>query len=125
MASIAKGLDKQVSREKITAADKDAIMSRLSATDDIKALASCDLVISACTSVAHLAGAMGVETWVITPIMPYFLWAIDGEHTPYYHSVRLFRQAQFGTWQEPFDQIRAQLDLQHNRASLEISTGSA
>ena len=45
VASIAKGLDKQVSREKITAADKDAIMSRLSATDDIKALASCDLVI--------------------------------------------------------------------------------
>ncbi len=45
VASIAKGLDKQVSREKITAADKDAIMSRLSSTDDIKALASCDLVI--------------------------------------------------------------------------------
>lgn len=93
--------------------------------DTQSAVASCDLVISACTSVAHLAGAMGVETWVITPIMPYFLWAIDGERTPYYDSVRLFRQAQFGTWQEPFDQIRAQLDLQHNRASLEISTGSA
>jgi len=45
VASIAKGLDKQVSREKITTADKDAIMSRLSATDDIKALANCDLVI--------------------------------------------------------------------------------
>jgi 3-hydroxybutyryl-CoA dehydrogenase len=45
VASISKGLDKQVSREKITAADKDAIMSRLSATDDIKSLASCDLVI--------------------------------------------------------------------------------
>ncbi|MEY4227865.1 MAG: hypothetical protein RLZ84_457 [Actinomycetota bacterium] len=45
VASIAKGLEKQVSREKISAADKDAIMSRLSATDDIKALANCDLVI--------------------------------------------------------------------------------
>lgn len=77
--------------------------------DTQAAVASCDLVISACTSVAHLSGAMGVDTWVITPVMPYFLWAQDGDRTPYYHSVRLWRQRVFGHWTHPFDEIRQAL----------------
>ena len=78
--------------------------------DTRAAIASCDLVISSCTSVAHLAGAMGVDTWVVTPVMPYFLWALDGEKTPYYDSVTLFRQEVYGEWQAPFDQIKARLE---------------
>ena len=77
--------------------------------DTQAAIASCDLVISSCTSVAHMAGAMGVETWVVTPIMPYFLWALDGEKTPYYDSVTLFRQEVFGEWEAPFEKIKARL----------------
>lgn len=77
--------------------------------DTREAVAGCDLVISSCTSVAHLAGAMGVATWVVTPVMPYFLWALDGERTPYYDSVRLFRQEIFGDWIAPFDQIKKAL----------------
>lgn len=73
------------------------------------AVASCDLVISSCTSVAHLAGAMGVETWIVTPVMPYFLWALDGEATPYYKSVHLFRQEVFGEWEAPFEKVRERL----------------
>jgi len=73
------------------------------------AIASCDLVISSCTSVSHLAAAMGVETWVVTPIMPYFLYALDGDRTPYYDSMRLFRQEVYGDWQAPFDKIKTEL----------------
>jgi hypothetical protein len=69
------------------------------------AVASCDLVITACTSVSHLAAAMGIETWVVIPILPYFLYAMDGETTPYYDSMTLFRQETFGEWNEPFDKI--------------------
>ena len=74
-----------------------------------EAIASCDLVISSCTSVSHLAAAMGVETWVVTPIMPYFLYALDGDKTPYYDSMRLFRQETFGEWLEPFVKIAKEL----------------
>jgi len=77
--------------------------------DTRQAIASCDLVISACTSVAHLAGAMGVETWVVTPIMPYFLFAMEGDKTPYYDSVTLFRQEVFGVWDHPFDKVHEAL----------------
>ena len=77
--------------------------------DTRAAIANCDLVISSCTSVSHLAGAMGVETWVIMPIMPYFLYALPGERTPYYDSFTLFRQTEYGDWTAPFDLIKQRL----------------
>jgi hypothetical protein len=52
---------------------------------------------------------MGVETWVITPVMPYFLYALEGESTPYYDSMKLMRQEVFGDWQAPFDSIKNRL----------------
>lgn len=73
------------------------------------AVASCDLVISSCTSVSHLSSAMGIETWVIIPIMGYYLYALDGDKTPYYDSMVLFRQEVFGEWEAPFNQIKAKL----------------
>lgn len=73
------------------------------------AISSCDLVISSCTSVAHLSGAMGVPTWIVSPVLPYFLWALPGEQTPWYKSVTLFRQTKFGQWEEPFNDIHNRL----------------
>ena len=78
--------------------------------DTRAAVASCDLVISSCTSVSHLAAAMGIETWVVTPILPYYLYAIDGPTTIYYDSMRLFRQTVFGEWEAPFNEIREALN---------------
>jgi len=78
--------------------------------DTRQAVASCDLVISACTSVSHLAAAMGVETWVVIPVMGYYLYALDGEQTPYYDNMTLFRQEVFGDWTAPFDKIEQRLN---------------
>jgi len=78
--------------------------------DTRAAVASCDLVISSCTSVSHLAAAMGIETWVVTPIMPYFLYALEGEATPYYDSMTLIRQEIFGEWEAPFALIKERLE---------------
>ena len=75
------------------------------------AIASCDLVISSCTSVSHLSGAMGIPTWVIMPVMPYFLYAAEGDKTPYYDSFALFRQETFGEWNVPFDAIRKEINI--------------
>jgi hypothetical protein len=82
----------------------------LNTWDDTRnAVASCDLVISSCTSVSHIAAAMGIETWVIIPVMGYYLYALDGDKTPYYDSMRLFRQEVFGEWEAPFNQIKLKL----------------
>ena len=56
-------------------------------------VASCDLVISCCTSVVHLAGALGVPCWVMVPNKPAWRYGVSGG-MPWYRSVRLYRQPQ-------------------------------
>jgi hypothetical protein len=73
------------------------------------AIASCDLVVSACTSVSHLSAAMGVETLVIIPVMGYYLYALDGDKTPYYDAMTLIRQKTFGEWDDPFNEVKEHL----------------
>jgi len=85
--------------------------------DTAKAVASCDLIVTSCTSVAHLAGAMGVPTWIVVPILPYYLWALPGESTPWYDSVRLFRQESYGEWTAPFVNIKRKLNEVVNNAN--------
>jgi len=78
-----------------------------------KSISQCELVISSCTSVAHLAAAMGIETWIVAPILSYYLWALPGDVTPYYHSVTLFRQEKYESWKEPFIKIKEELQCMH------------
>jgi len=73
------------------------------------AMKNMDLVISSCTSCAHLGGALGVPTWVVVPSLPYFLWAPPGETTRWYDSVRLIRQKTFGNWSDVQDEIKNKL----------------
>ncbi len=72
-------------------------------------IAGCDLIISSCTSVAHLAAAMGKPTWIVTPIMPYYTWVVPGDTSKWYDSVKLFRQEKYGEWETPFIKIREEL----------------
>ncbi len=72
-----------------------------------RSVSMCDLVVTSCTSVAHLAAAMGVRTWIVVPVLSYYLWALPGDTTAYYDSVRLFRQEIYGDWTEPFEAIGA------------------
>jgi hypothetical protein len=72
-------------------------------------IAGCDLIITSCTSVAHLSGAIGKPTWVVTPIMPYYTWVVPGDTSNWYDSVKLFRQEKYGEWDTPFTKIREEL----------------
>jgi hypothetical protein len=62
-------------------------------------VASLDLVIAADTSTAHLAGAMGVPVWIMLPRSPDWRWMTEREDTPWYASMRLFRQLRAGDWE--------------------------
>jgi hypothetical protein len=78
--------------------------------DTASAIANLDLVITSCTSIAHLASAMGKPTWVIVPILPYHIWAYGDEHTPWYkETTRIFRQKKFGEWDETFKEVEDEL----------------
>jgi Tfp pilus assembly protein PilF len=68
-----------------------------------------DLVITSDTSVAHLAGALGVPVWVVLPIVSDWRWLLEREDTPWYPSMRLFRQQRWGDWSPVFDRVLAAL----------------
>ena len=80
-----------------------------------KQISRCDLVITSCTSIAHLAGAMGTETFIVVPILSYYLWALPVNTTPYYDSVTLFIQEKYGKWEEPFLNIINNLNTTKQR----------
>ncbi|CAK0754302.1 putative Tetratricopeptide repeat protein [Azospirillaceae bacterium] len=68
-----------------------------------------DLVISSCTSPLHLAGSLNVPTWSMQPFVPDWRWMMNSETTPWYPSMRLFRQPKRGAWGPVIETISAQL----------------
>jgi hypothetical protein len=77
--------------------------------DTLSVISGLDLVITSCTSVAHLSAAMGKPTWIIVPILPYYLWALPGNKTVWYDSVTLFRQDKFGDWTNALNEVTKEL----------------
>ncbi|MBU0969737.1 MAG: tetratricopeptide repeat protein [Proteobacteria bacterium] len=73
------------------------------------AMANMDLIISSCTAPLHLAGALGIRAWAVLPFSPSWRWLTDREDSPWYPSLRLFRQASPGDWEAVSSQIKRQL----------------
>jgi tetratricopeptide (TPR) repeat protein len=74
------------------------------------ALVSClDLVITVDTSVAHLAGALGRPTWVLLPYTPDYRWLLDRDDSPWYPTLRLFRQSESRDYGTVLDRVRSEL----------------
>jgi tetratricopeptide (TPR) repeat protein len=73
------------------------------------AVCQLDLVISVDTSVAHLAGALGRPTWILLPHASEWRWLLDREDSPWYPTVRLFRQKIPGDWTSLSREVAAAL----------------
>jgi hypothetical protein len=78
--------------------------------DTAAAMANLDLVISTCTSVAHLAGVMGRPLWVMLSTSADWRWPRDREDNPWYPTARLFRQPKPGDWEAVAEKIAAELN---------------
>ena len=68
-----------------------------------------DLVITSDTAMSHLAGALGVPTWVALTNVPDWRWLLDREDSPWYPTMRLFRQQTLGDWEGVFERMAAEL----------------
>jgi hypothetical protein len=77
--------------------------------DTAAVMSSLDLIITSDTSVAHLAGALARPTWVALKYVPDWRWMLDREDSPWYPTVRLFRQRLPGEWSSVFSCIHNEL----------------
>jgi tetratricopeptide (TPR) repeat protein len=69
------------------------------------AMAALDLIVSVDTSVAHLAGALGLPVWVLVDAVPDWRWLRDGDDTPWYPTMRLFRRRHGEAWAAVFQRV--------------------
>jgi hypothetical protein len=74
------------------------------------ALAQLDLLISIDAPIAHLGGAMGMNTWVLLPLAADWRWSLGGARAPWYPSMRFFRQSRAGDWAPVFAAVRDALE---------------
>ena len=79
-------------------AGQERVSQSMDFKDTAAVLANCDLLISSDSAVVHLAGAMGIPTWLALRWIPEWRWGLEGECTAWYQSVRLFRQPRDGHW---------------------------
>jgi tetratricopeptide (TPR) repeat protein len=72
-------------------------------------IANLDLVITVDTSVAHVAGAVGKPVWLLVQHSPDWRWLLDRDDSPWYPTMRLFRQKKYGDWTEVIRRVTDQL----------------
>ena len=77
--------------------------------DTAAVMASLDLIISSDTSIAHLAGSLDRPTWVALKYLPEWRWLLDRRTSPWYPSMRLFRQRLAGDWDAVFEEMSSEL----------------
>jgi len=77
--------------------------------DSAAVMKSLDLMITGDTALGHLAGALGVPTWLALKFVPHWPWMLDRNDSPWYPNHRLFRQKMSGAWDSVFDEMASAL----------------
>lgn len=81
-------------------------------------LVNLDLLISVDSAPVHVAGALGIPVWVALQYLPDWRWLLDRSDSPWYPSMRLFRQEQPGNWRGVFERIAVELEKAVERISI-------
>jgi tetratricopeptide (TPR) repeat protein len=105
-----------------TCSFKDKIIDfddNLSLDDTSAIIMNCDIVITPCTMISHLSGALGKETWMLIKEIPYWFWGLNTEDNIWYSSVKLFRQTEDGNWDNVFKRVKDELINIQNSNHLE------
>ena len=79
-------------------------------TDVAAVVSGLDLVIAVDSPIVHLAGKLGIPTWLALPFTPDWRWLLDRDDSPWYSTVRLFRQPSPGDWKAVFEKLERELD---------------
>jgi hypothetical protein len=108
--SLQPGADAEVAAARAAGLDITDHTAGFTTFDDTAAFVSAlDLVVSVCTSVAHLSGALGRRTWVLLDVNPHWVWLLDRADSPWYPGATLYRQPRFGEWQPALDTVARDL----------------
>lgn len=87
--------------------------------DSAAIMPNLDLVVGCDSAVCHLAGAMAAPVWVAIPALPDWRWQLEGNGSPWYPTMRLFRQRRLGNWSDVFQRLASEI------ATLVASTACA
>ena len=77
--------------------------------DSVAVMQNLDLVITCDTSIAHLAGSLNIPTWIALKYIPDWRWLLGRDDSPWYPSIKLFRQPQWGDWDSVFKEMKKEL----------------
>ena len=83
--------------------------------DDARIMRALDLVVSVDTMTAHLAGALGQQTWTLLPFNADWRWMKDRDDSPWYPTMRLFRQKRAGDWGSVVEEVSSVLSSSHKK----------
>ena len=90
----------------------DQEINPLTNLDDFAAqISALDLIISISNTTVHMSGALGKEVWTLLPYIPDWRWMLKREDTPWYPTMKLFRQNQINDWSNVFQQVSLALKL--------------
>jgi hypothetical protein len=78
-------------------------------SDTAAVMRNLDLIVSSCTSIPHLAGALARPVWTVLQFIPDWRWLLDRTDSPWYSTMRLFRQQKPGDWGEVFERIAVEI----------------
>jgi len=91
--------------------------------DSAAIMKNLDLVVSSDNVIVHLAGGLGVPVWLALPFVPEWRWQLNREDSPWYPSMRLFRQTRMGQWDDVFTRIAEELPAFDARSAKASQTG--
>ena len=81
--------------------------------DTIEIIRNLDLVITTCTSIAHLSSTIGTKTWVLLAYNSDWRWFLNTNSTPWYKKTLLFRQDKLNNWKNVFEKVKHKLILDY------------